>query len=125
MEKKWLLVGGVVFVIVILAVVGYFAFGNKTADGKYDSFAKCLTERGVKMYGADWCSHCKNQKEMFGTSFQFVNYVECAQGSGQSPACAAAGIKGYPTWEFKDGSRQAGEVPLEKLSERSGCKLEA
>ena len=27
--------------------------------------AKCLTRNGVKLYAAEWCSHCKKQKEAF------------------------------------------------------------
>ena len=29
-------------------------------------FAKDLTAAGVKYYGAPWCSHCTEQKELFG-----------------------------------------------------------
>jgi glutaredoxin len=72
-------------------------------NGGYDSFAKCLAQKEIKMYGADWCSHCKNQKEMFGSSFQYVNYIECAEGQyGQKQICKDNGIKSYPTWEFPE-----------------------
>jgi len=125
MNKKWLVLGLAVVFAVGVGIAYFVSNSGEQTPSKYDSFAKCLTENGVKMYGAYWCSHCKSQKAMFGTSFQFVNYVECAQGNGQSPVCTAAGIKGYPTWEFKDGSRQAGELSFERLSEKSGCKLEA
>ena len=48
------------------------------------------------MYGAEWCSHCKNQKKLFGNSFQYVNYVDCDKNSKE---CKEAGISGYPTWK--------------------------
>ena len=95
------------------------------APSPMESFAQCLTQKGVTMYGAFWCPHCQNQKEMFGESWQFVNYVECALpgGMGQAKACADAGIKGYPTWVFGDGTMSAGELTLEDLSQKSGCEV--
>lgn len=119
-------------VIAVLAVAAALAMnaqrsGKAGEPGRYDDFAKCLTEKGVKMYGAYWCPHCQSQEEMFGGSWKYVTYVECSlpnRGS-QNAACSKAGIEGYPTWEFGDGERLEGEVPLQQLSERSGCSLEA
>lgn len=94
-----------------------------------ETFAKCLTEKGLVFYGAWWCPHCQNQKEMFGDAFQYVNYIECEKKPGQSrgqlvEACVSANIEGYPTWILPDGSRQTGEFPLESLSQISGCQLQ-
>jgi hypothetical protein len=99
------------------------ACGGETGPGEV--FAKCLTDSGAVMYGAYWCPHCLNQKESFGDSWTYVNYVECSlpNRAGQTEVCAAADIKGYPTWEFADESRQSGEVPLETLAEVTGCVL--
>lgn len=132
---------------VIIGVLGFFliiggaVYLNKTNLGfggatptpivssgpsKYDSFAKCLTEKGVKMYGAFWCSHCKAQKEAFGSSFQYINYIECTVGGQQNSfaqVCKDAGIEGYPTWKFLDGTVKAGEVPMSELAKISGCAL--
>ena len=84
-----------------------------------------MTEKGVKMYGADWCPHCKEQKLLFGSSFSEVNYIECAlEGGGQREVCNFAGITSYPTWVFEDGTREVGKLSLEDLSLRSGCLLE-
>ncbi len=92
----------------------------------YDAFAKCLSDGGVKMWGAYWCSHCNNQKEMFGDSFQYITYVECSlpERAGQTEECEKAGIKGYPTWENGNGERVSGEMTILQLSQFSGCKLE-
>lgn len=96
------------------------------SDSKYDNFAKCLADNGVKMYGAYWCPHCASQKQMFGDSFEFVNYIECSlpNRAGQTQECKDAKINAYPTWEFKDGKRIEGELTLGQLSQYSGCKLE-
>ncbi len=64
------------------------------------------------MYGLYWCPHCIEQKEMFGKAFQYVPYVECAiKGSHDlAPACAAAGVKLFPSWQFGSESADRGSL---------------
>ena len=90
-----------------------------------DGFATCLMDKGVKFYGAYWCSHCQAQKALFGTAAGKLPYVECStpDGQGENPICIQEGIKGYPTWVFTDGSRLSGEISLATLSEKSECVL--
>ena len=64
-----------------------------TADK--DTFAKCLTEKGLTFYGAEWCSHCKEEKALFGDSFKYIKYVECPE---NTQLCLDKNIQGYPTW---------------------------
>ncbi len=94
-------------------------------SGKLDSFASCLAEKGATFYGAFWCPHCQNQKALFGNSARLLSYVECStpDGKNQLPVCIEAKINGYPTWEFADGSRESGEVSLERLAEKTFCVL--
>lgn len=131
-EKKNLLIskrqdilislGTIAAIIIVVAIYGA-ASKPKQTSGNYDAFAQCLTDKGAKFYGAYWCSHCKSQKEMFGTSIEKVNYIECstADGNSQTKVCEDAKIAGYPTWEFADGSRLEGEVSLEDLAQKTGC----
>ncbi len=112
----------IVFFLWVTRVIS-FSTGYSIKNSK-DDFAKCLAEKGVKMYGAYWCSHCNNQKEMFWDSFRYINYIECdANGENANPsACIVAGIQGYPTWII-NGKRYEGEKSFEDLSKLSGCKL--
>lgn len=93
--------------------------------GQYDAFAKCLTENKVTMYGAYWCPHCAAQKEVFGSSFKHVTYVECSlpNKAGQTQFCKDQAIKSYPTWEFEGADRLTGKQSLQALSEKSGCAI--
>ena len=113
----------------IIAVVGsigllVYQMNAEKGPGKYDAFADCLTEKGVKMYGAYWCPHCANQKRMFCSSWDRVTYVECAiEGQNvQTQICQKEGIKSYPTWDF-GFERQTGELSFAQLSEKTGCAL--
>lgn len=113
-------------VAVAAVILIFFVLANNNNEtGPYDDFTKCLTEKGVKMYGAYWCPHCLNQKNMFGSGWKYVDYVECSlpNKAGQTEICNKAGIKGYPTWEFANKERIEGEVSFEYLSEKSGCEL--
>lgn len=104
--------------IVAWSISGYFVkSGNDSSD--LDEFAKCLTEKGATMYGAEWCGHCKDQKGMFGSSFKHVNYVECPE---KPDLCLQAGIEGYPTWII-NGVSYTGVQSFERLSSVTGCSL--
>ena len=85
------------------------------------ALAKDLSAKGMVMYGAYWCSHCKEQKEAFGDAFQYIDYVECdAQGpSGNPDECQAQGVEGCPTWIYQ-GVKYSGTQSLAKLAEIVG-----
>jgi hypothetical protein len=116
----------IVVVVVIVAVCAglYFLLRHKH-DARMDAFAQCLGAKGAKMYGAYWCPHCADQKERFGSSFQYAPYVECGIKGSQAEAqvCVDAGVKHFPTWTFADGARVEGDHPLEFLGEATGCPL--
>ncbi len=122
-------IGIAVLALVGLAALGFviynYSLSSSQAAGQLDDFAKCLTEKGAVMYGAYWCPHCANQKNMFEGSMKYVNYVECdARGNNANPAlCREKGINGYPTWIFGNGERLEGEVQLSQLAQMTGCSL--
>jgi len=111
-------------VVAILAVLaGIVYFSKRRQSNRMDAFARCLGEKGAKMYGAYWCPHCADQKELFGPSFQYAPYIECGIKGSRATAqvCTDAGVKRYPTWVFADGARVEGEHPLDFLGQETGC----
>src|ERR1700681_2734836 len=92
---------------------------------RLDAVAQCVTAKQAKMYGAYWCPHCEDQKEKFGSSFEYAPYVECGIKGSQSiePVCTQAGIKRFPTWIFADGTRVEGAHELAFLADTTGCSL--
>jgi thiol-disulfide isomerase/thioredoxin len=118
----------IVTVLAVVAIIGgisWYSASISNAPGKYDGFASCIAESKAKFFGAFWCSHCKTQKSLFGTSAKKLPYVECSlpNGKGQTKECADAGIKGYPTWVFADGSQKSGELSLSELASSTRCVL--
>lgn len=84
--------------------------------------AKHLTAVDAKMYGAFWCPHCYDQKQVLGKeATQEITYIECDP-SGKNPqpdVCQAAEIQSYPTWEI-NGEKLAGAQLPETLAEETG-----
>jgi hypothetical protein len=112
-------------VLVVAAFGAAVYLGLRKRTSRLDSFAQCLSSKQAKMYGAFWCPHCLDQKEMFGSSFQYISYIECGiEGSRAiQPVCVQAGVKNFPTWQFSDGSRLEGTIPLQTLATKSACPL--
>jgi hypothetical protein len=118
MEKEnWFQNPTVWIVFVVLAVAVWVVWPS--GPGEYDTFASCISESGAVMYGTEWCSHCKAQKEMFGKSFDKISFVDCDR---QRDVCLLAGVEGYPTWKI-NGENYPGQQPLQFLGELTGCEV--
>lgn len=84
-----------------------------------DSFAQCLNDAWIKMYGTEWCPHCQNQKRQFWSAFAKVAYIDC---DAQKVQCEVAKIQWYPTWVFQWQQYQW-EQPLSELAKITSCEL--
>jgi hypothetical protein len=115
---------GIAALIVAAFAAAYF-LGMRKRVSRLDAFAQCITSKGAKMYGLYWCPHCEEQKEMFESAVQYVNYTECGiKGEHkETDSCLKAGFKQFPTWEFASGERHEGTYPLTTLAEKTGCSL--
>jgi uncharacterized membrane protein/glutaredoxin len=129
--QRWLRVRGPIALGIItflhLNYIGLVGKPPAVEDPVLRALAVHLASTGAKMYGADWCPHCQDQKAMFGPAAKRLPYIECSigrQGSGQTAECRNAGITTYPTWEI--GGKRFVEVlsPL-RLAELTGFDLAA
>jgi uncharacterized membrane protein len=121
--------GGAALLIIIALHLHYSGYIGKTA-GPEDPWVRGLVEHLVKtdakFYGASWCPHCSEQKELFGPSSNRVPYIECSPGGSRAPQaqiCNDAGIKSYPTWII-NGQRYSGTQSLDSLAQFSNYKSE-
>ena len=95
-----------------------------TSSGEAEiALASHLADVDAKMYGAYWCPHCHDQKQLFGKqAVAKMPYVECAPDgqNSQTALCQSIPeIKGFPTWEVK-GEFFSGTQSLETLALASG-----
>ena len=73
-------------------------------------------KKNTIFYGAFWCPHCQNQKEILGReAFSKIKYVEC-DGRGYNSGvaiCMKEDVSGFPTWKI--GKKViSGEMSLEQ-----------
>ena len=124
MLRRGLVLVIAIVIIIILAINFPFTGNHINPPGQYDEFAQCLSGKGLVLYGTYRCGHCNIQKQMFGDSFQYVNYIECdpTGENGNPELCLAAGISAYPTW-ILNGEHYIGRRSFETLAEISGCEL--
>ena len=107
------------FLLVALSACSSNGTEFDDSPGKFDTFAQCLTEKGLTMYGTEWCTHCKDQKAMFGNSFRYIDYVDCDENKQE---CLDNGVSGYPTWRY-DGKPYVGTQQLSTFARLTGCSL--
>lgn len=82
------------------------------------ALAMHLEEKGARFYGAYWCPHCQEQKELFGASADRLPYVECTPQGRNGPvnvACVTRDIADYPTWII-DGRKYTGVLTPDRLA---------
>jgi len=126
------IIGGVVVLLLAVGIVLFALSSDAPKGGVIDMntvearLAQCLKDQGAIFYGAFWCPHCANQKDLFGAAEDLLPYVECStpDGNAQLQICKDKGVQSYPTWEFADGSRLTGEQSFATLAEKAGCALD-
>jgi len=123
--KKGLTIGLTGLIILVIGAIVYAVATQQADSGEYNEFTQCVADSGATFYGAFWCPHCLEQKRLFGSSNRALPYVECSTPDQQSQTqeCIDANVQSYPTWEFGDGSRETGSLPLSLIAERTNCAL--
>lgn len=114
--KKYIIIS-LFLLIIFFSILTITSYMKK--PGKYDDFARCLTEKGAVIYGNDYCQYTTRQLGMFGKSSKYLNYIKCID---NEQLCNEKNVKITPTWEIK-GEMYEQVQSFEKLSEMSGCKI--
>ncbi len=113
---------------IVLCAIPLIAFN--VAKGPvidYTEDAKCITEKGVNMYGSFRCGVCAKTRSMFGDAFEHINEIEChPQGqNAQTELCFEKEIERTPTWilepEGVETNRAVGFMSVQELKEFAGC----
>ncbi len=112
----------IVIIVLVAAIFGGMIWYS-SQPGKYDEFATCIKDSGTKFFGAFWCSHCQEQKALFGRSARLLPYEECStpDGQGQLQVCKDNKVESYPTWITKDSTVKTGTLSFAELSTLTNC----
>jgi len=106
-------------IITILAFATWIIYSNSKSTGEElvpSQIAQCIGGNAT-MYSQTGCHFCKQQKDMFGTSVQYLDIIECDQ---QPSVCNSLGIQGTPTWII-NGTKYQGVLSIENLQNLTGC----
>jgi len=105
-----------VIALIAAAILLILVFWPHHVAGQ-QSLARCLTDKGVTMYGADTCEACQNQKKILGEDFKNIKYVNCEFFYNE---CRKMNIATYPVWTF--GERKLlGTQTRSALAAFAGC----
>ncbi|MEI7718711.1 MAG: hypothetical protein WCI72_02495 [archaeon] len=120
MEKKYVITISVI-VILLLASLIYYSISRPTPEftaAEKESLAKCLTQKGIYLYGTINCPNCEVQKKEFEEAVTEIVYVNCFI---ETKRCGKySEQKVYPFWGMNT-TTIVGPVPLAKLKEKTSC----
>jgi len=108
----------VVVALLFMHFSGYFSPAAGPEKPYLKALAIHLRDSGARFYGAYWCPHCREQKELFEASADRLPYVECTPEGRTGPlnfTCVANEVKDFPTWII-DGRRYVGLVSVDQLA---------
>jgi hypothetical protein len=111
------------FTFVVFLISGLYVFTNWfsiitgyfVGEDEKTKLAQCLDGKETEFYGAEYCAECEKQKDLFGTSFKAINYINCGKAGELCP-----NIKSVPAW-YVNKTIHYGYKNITKLQELSGC----
>lgn len=107
-------------------------FQTALTSERKEKIAKCLTEKGIRVYVADWCPFCQQQKELFGEAAKYLNSIDCHDPTVEGNNIAKCpDIRGVPAWrdggdnELRGPNEEVidGLIQTRRLVEISGCNF--
>jgi hypothetical protein len=120
MEKKYKIIIGVISLLLISSLV-YYSISkpkNELTSAEKENLARCLTQKGIYLYGTINCPNCEVQKEKFGEAVKDIIYINCFIEEAKCEKYAEQKI--YPFWGM-DEITIVGPIPLDKLKEKTDC----
>ncbi len=118
----------IAIILIVLGGVATVILTSKTDPVEINKrdIVQCIKENGSKFYGAFWCPHCAEQKEVLGRRKNNYNYIECSTPDSKDTTqiCKDENIRNYPTWKFENDPRVCrGVTPVRVLANITGCGL--
>ena len=120
-KGKLATIGIIIIVLAIAAAIIYSKnAGFATKDIATEAEAKWIGEHSI-VYTQAGCIHCKELEDLFGSSWKYINSIDCASSQEKIQACIVANITATPTWII-NGEQYIGVQTVEKLKELTGYK---
>jgi hypothetical protein len=115
-SKKNLIINIMIILAVIIIAIILLIINRPNPNKTSEEIAKCIGSKSV-LYTQLGCHYCKNQEDMFGENYKYLNVIDCWY---DNRACVENNITGTPSWIIK-GKKYSGVQTIEKLQELTGC----
>jgi hypothetical protein len=109
--KSSLITIGIIFAIIIIA---YFSLQKPTPVLTDSELIQCIGENSI-LYVQVGCSHCEDQKDLFGDNIEHINKIDCFF---EPEECE--GVQGVPSWKMGN-EILLGVKTIDELKELTGC----
>lgn len=86
------------------------------------NFARCLSKKGIIIYGVYTDAQTQRQKQSFGQDFSYLNYVECKDPNTGMTKKECLEYKRYPVWLINE-KEVYGFQTVDHLSDLTGCAI--
>ena len=107
----FLIAGLYLFTDWISKITGYFS-----GEAETEKLVLCLSEQDAEFYGTEFCADCEKQTNLFGKSFNKLNYVDCGRNKENCP-----NLREIHAW-YINKNIYYGFKTIEELKEISGCE---
>lgn len=114
MKKQTQITLVLIILIVLIAVVVIYIKNQN--PGIPADLAKCIGSKS-ELYVKLGCTHCEDQKKMFGDSLKYLNVTDCWY---ERDFCLVKGIEKIPTWVI-NRTQYTGVQEIETLKNLTGC----
>lgn len=105
-----------IIAIVLAVIFGIIYISNNSSSSVSSEVAQCIGQRAL-VYVRTGCHACETQEKMFGSSYKYINEVDCAY---ESDKCNLNGITATPTWVI-NGQYNVGVQTIPRLQALTGC----
>lgn len=104
-----------IILAVILIIILIFLFKKPEINADLETI-KCIGNNSI-LYYSKVCSHCEEQKRVFGDNFNYLTSIDCLEFPQE---CWKNNIIKVPSWVIK-GVRYEGKKSMEELISLTEC----
>jgi hypothetical protein len=121
MNRKILSTLTTIFIVLAIAGILYYVTSIKSTGAAVSEDAVKYIGTHSVVYVQAGCIHCKEQEDLFGDSWKYINSVDCLSSEENRQACILANITGTPTWVI-NGQKYEGRKTIAELENLTGYK---
>lgn len=106
------------FIILVIGGTLFFVIERPSAVTVSADAAQYIGNHSI-VYVQAGCVHCKDQEDLFGNNWKYINSLDCIASQTNTQICINENITGTPTWVI-NGKQYVGEQSIQTLENLTG-----